>query len=733
MGVGPAKAHNDIIIDNSDMALTYREGNWRESGGSNEWSGSSEYARDGAIFEFYFDCPADGSFKVLEWHSDYFNRSDSVQVNIESDDGEGGILVTQVTVNQLEGGGSWNLLGAFNFSAGNRYAVTIVGQPGPASTCADAIMFRQVLAEGNIVVIDNLDTAHTYKEGSWTESSGSYEYSGSSYFARDGAIFKFYFDCPADGSFEVLEWHSLYSTRSESVQVNVESDDGAGGILVTQVTVNQQEGGRNWNSLGEYDFSAGKRYAVTIIAQSGSPSTCADAIMFRQVAGNEPQQIYAFPLFDTDYGYFKYALQQIGATRKSTEIWRYVNNQGKEFIIQISQDDIATMTEALTTDSIVILAGHANWGSGHAPTNDLKNADGRLYGVLYADDPGLLKMTTRFYDGNISGIRSHFDPAWQPIYRSGESAIKPFGFFDPSGESPPYNYEIVYKIGDDPTCYGTGVERMLPEANTNAWFDPNCGEPDPTNPDHWQYFMTQPVFYKVGYWSTGISADNYGSNYLYVGPGSGDQKVIWETKVPAAGDYILYGWWPNSAANTTHATFTVDQPDGSEIAAFANVDQSSGGSWQNLGQFSISNPGPLAVILTDAADSGNVVADAVRIVNADNPAVFDQVIDNTTSPSVHFADKTVIRRNGPPDIAADQLKFKKLFIMSCKSGPRYLQQYTNGVVFYSLTNTSGRSAMHWLQGVLQGKSDYELWQIIQDVSIEYDYYKFATYPWEQSQ
>ena len=129
----------------------------------------------------------------------------------------------------------------------------------------------------------------------------------------------------------------------------------------------------------------------------------------------------------------------------------------------------------------IVLAGHANYGSGHAPSSDAENAEGRLYGILYVDDPWLVKMTSPFFDGNISGIRNHYDPAWQPIYQNGDSAIMPFGFFDPSGESPPYNYEIPYRIGVS-TCYSTGVERMLPESGATAWFDPVCGEPDPTDP-----------------------------------------------------------------------------------------------------------------------------------------------------------------------------------------------------------------------------------------------------------
>jgi hypothetical protein len=234
----------------------------------------------------------------------------------------------------------------------------------------------------------------------------------------------------------------------------------------------------------------------------------------------------------------------------------------------------------------------------------------------------------------------------------------------------------------------------------------------------------------VGDWLEESSADDYGSNYLYAEPGSGDNKVIWEARVPEVGDYILYGWWPGSATNTTKATYRVIQPDGSEVAVFTDVDQTSGGSWRELGQFSISNPGPLAVILTDATDSGNIVADAVRIVSSDNE--YAQIVENETSPSTHYSTRTILRRKGLPDIPSDQLRYKKLYIHSCQ-GRYYLEQYTHGVVFYSIPSIIGIQGQKWLKGVLQDKSDYELWQILQGDNPVFDYYDFSKHPWEQPQ
>ena len=383
----------DTIIDNLDSANVSSVGNWQESSGQFEWNGSSFWARSDATivptFSFHFEPTETDSYQVLEWHSMWSSRSDSVLMRLVHD-GSGAILAEWPNVNQKIGGNTWNPLpGEFELTGGDRYTVTIVAQPGPSSTCADAVMFRSVTgnshpvanddtdtavlntpkvidvlandtdpdgnetinrtsitivgnpskgtatpeasgvvtyapnsgflgidsfsynvkddqgaisnaatvtvnvqAEGNVDIIDNLNTALTSREGIWSESSGSYEWVGSSYWARSDTTivptFSFHFDCPQTGRWEVREWHSLLSSRSENVLMTIEHDGSANPADANpaQRIVNQKINGQTWNSHGEFDLIAGKRYTVTIVAQPGPSSTCADAVMFRLVSGS---------------------------------------------------------------------------------------------------------------------------------------------------------------------------------------------------------------------------------------------------------------------------------------------------------------------------------------------------------------------------------------------------------------------------------------------------------------
>ena len=62
------------------------------------------------------------------------------------------------------------------------------------------------------IVIDNLDAASTSSTGTWLESGGDGEWAGSSYWSRNGDTFSFIFNCPATGLYQVLEWHSTWSS-----------------------------------------------------------------------------------------------------------------------------------------------------------------------------------------------------------------------------------------------------------------------------------------------------------------------------------------------------------------------------------------------------------------------------------------------------------------------------------------------------------------------------------------
>ena len=123
------------------------------------------------------------------------------------------------------------------------------------------------------VIIDN-DDAQTSSTGTWKISGGADPWGANSLYGRDGATYTWDADTLTPGLYEVFMWWTEYYTRSSSASIRIQHENGT-----AQVSVNQQENGGQWNSLGQYYFDG--EGIVTLYASSGYPlSYCADAVKF---------------------------------------------------------------------------------------------------------------------------------------------------------------------------------------------------------------------------------------------------------------------------------------------------------------------------------------------------------------------------------------------------------------------------------------------------------------------
>ena len=262
----PALASADVIIDNRD-SQTSKTGTWPVSGGANPYDLDSLYSRDGTNFTFHFNPPQSGIYEMSMWWTEWSSRSSNVPVDIEYSDG-----VATVYVDQQVNGGQWNVQGQYYFESGTTYDITITSQPGPSSTCADAVRFQ--LISSTTSIIDNRDSQIS-KTGTWPVSGGANPYGIDSFYSRDGTTFTWHFTPQQSGVYEVSMWWTEWSSRSSNVPVDIEYSDG-----VATVYVDQQVNGGQWNVQGQYYFESGTTYDITITSQPGPSSTCADAIRF---------------------------------------------------------------------------------------------------------------------------------------------------------------------------------------------------------------------------------------------------------------------------------------------------------------------------------------------------------------------------------------------------------------------------------------------------------------------
>lgn len=261
-------ASADVIIDNGGPGTSF-VGTWAVSGGTLPYGSNSLWARDGATYTWRMDSQPAGTYEVFMWWSAYSSRSASVPVTIEH-----GGSTTSFTIDQSQNGGKWNSLGQFSFDGSGRATIT-AAYGSTMSTCADAVLFKQVTdVPADETVIDNQDSL-TSKTGTWGVSGASEFYGADSVWSRDGATFSWHFVPPQSGDYGLSMWWTEWPSRSSSVPVRIEYAGGS-----TTVSIDQQQNGGQWNFLGAYSFHAGISYAVTITSQPYPTSTCADAVRF---------------------------------------------------------------------------------------------------------------------------------------------------------------------------------------------------------------------------------------------------------------------------------------------------------------------------------------------------------------------------------------------------------------------------------------------------------------------
>ena len=202
-------------------------------------------------------------------------------------------------------------------------------------------------------------------------------------------------------------------------------------------------------------------------------------------------------------------------------LWKYTSPNGKDFVIHIVQD-IATMKQALMTNGAnVIFRGHANYGLGAVFSTDEESDSGVIDDIYTIDDPRIFNFSSQWISVNARRLRkTQAYPNWRPVFQDGTSGVMPYDFYDPAGD-PPYNYYITYQIPGDPshTHYllqsaNVGTIQRFPDSVRPAWYSADGSKPDPSNPDHLQYFITNPAPWSpslqiTGNWLTSSRSERF--------------------------------------------------------------------------------------------------------------------------------------------------------------------------------------------------------------------------------
>lgn len=128
------------------------------------------------------------------------------------------------------------------------------------------------------------------------------------------------------------------------------------------------------------------------------------------------------------------------------------------------------------------------------------------------------------------------------------------------------------------------------------------------------------VRYSSAVWKTSSArSDHEGPDYLYTGGHAAGHPVAYRFHVPASDAYDVFMRWPCSTAYNRHVTVGV-AVQGGYRSVTVNESRNCTRGWNWLGSFPLAaGNGTKLVVLSSSPDSGNIAADAFRIVEASDP------------------------------------------------------------------------------------------------------------------
>jgi endoglucanase len=130
-----------IVIDNGAAGTSYA-GRWSRSTALNAY-GPDSVQSSASWWSAWFDryvwtpnLPVTGQYEVWAWWTTDSSRSRSARYRVSHANG-----TTTVGRDQRSGGGQWQLLGTFQFSAGTGASVQLSNGSGSGNVSADAVRF----------------------------------------------------------------------------------------------------------------------------------------------------------------------------------------------------------------------------------------------------------------------------------------------------------------------------------------------------------------------------------------------------------------------------------------------------------------------------------------------------------------------------------------------------------------------------------------------------------------
>jgi len=243
------------IVDNTDAATT---GTWGESSSTPGYYGTNYLYSPGVTGEPTATCtwtpdlPSAGAYKVYARWTSWTNRATNAQYIIRH---SGTDFITPQ--DQTQKGGTWVLLGSFDFDGNGEEYVTLTNVADNI-VIADAVRFEEL-----VPIVDNTDAEIT---GTWGASSSTAGYYGTNYLYSQGVTGEPTATCTwtpdqlTPGTYTVYARWTSWGNRATNAQYSIHHS----GLDTVAPPQNQTINGGIWVSLGSFDFDGSGEEYVTL-------------------------------------------------------------------------------------------------------------------------------------------------------------------------------------------------------------------------------------------------------------------------------------------------------------------------------------------------------------------------------------------------------------------------------------------------------------------------------------
>ncbi len=436
-------------------------------------------------------------------------------------------------------------------------------------------------------IIDNGDP-RTSSTGTWSVSGATGPYGVNSLWSRDGSTYTWTFTPSQSGAYDVSMWWTAWPSRSTMVPVSIETSGGT-----ASVTIDQQQNGSTWNSLGTYNFVSGNSYRVTVTAQPNPTSTCADAVRFTFLHPNSPPTAVIDSIRPSP-SYF-------GAPTTFRGHGDDTDSSITEYAWESNIDGVLGNTASLTTTALsvgthtITFKVRDNAGDWSAPVTQILVVNNNKLPQAFIDSitPNPAKIA-----GEVTFTGHGVDTDGSITRYSWDSDIS--GHI---GDTSSFSMRFVAKLSAGTHTIMLTVYDDKGAASAKATYTLTV-QPAPTeviidNGD--------PRTSSTGTWSVSGATGAYGAESLWSRDGA---TYTWTFAPSQTGMYDVSMWWTVWSSRST--TVPVDiQHSGGTGRVYINQ-QKNGGKWNILGTYNFEAGVNYNVTVTAQSAPTSTCADAVR-------------------------------------------------------------------------------------------------------------------------